>query len=222
MKKFLSILIAVVLMLSMVAFAEGTVSSKTTTDLITVATTTDADGNPIDPVVTPGKDTMMGNEELEKIIEHVSEGNSAVSYFDEDTQKGILETVGDDTLTLEDLANWNINEFFSVDVSDYSGEGDVIVGMELVTPFEIGQKIVALLGTYDGTRTEVADNEFAFNVNWMPLKAEVVDNVTDPDTGDTKSIVEITYTAEAIKAMQESVANVMAILSEPTEPAAAE
>ena len=214
MKKWLSVLVTVILVLSMAtAFAAP---SKTTSDLAKAVGMTLADGTTSsEPVVIIVPDTTMTLEEVEKLYKHVSGGENAVSYFDDDTQKAILETLNKDAtspLVLDDLKDWEIDEFVTVDDNKHDESmGDVKVQFQVATPYEPDQKLVAMIGNYDGTRTEVAPNVFEFNSEWSALEASVVENTTDG------SVVEVTFTKDDMVKMGENVSTAMAFLSEPVK-----
>ena len=76
---------------------------------------------------------------------------------------------------------------------------------------ECRPELVAMIGNYDGTRTEVAPNVFEFNSEWSALEASVVENTTDG------SVVEVTFTKDDMVKMGENVSTAMAFLSEPVK-----
>lgn len=231
MKKWMSALIAVILVLSMVTAFAAPVPSKTTSDLTKASAWGRTDGvtsvNGVDvtakePYVVVVPDTTMTLEEIDKLYDHVStEGETPISYFDEETQNAILELLNKDNteetkaLVLDDLADWAINDFVTVDDNGYTEDcGDVWVQFDVATPYQIDengepQKMVALLGFYDGTRTEVAPNVYEFNVEWMPIEAEVV------ATSENGAVVQGTFTKDSMLKMGESVSTAMAFMSEP-------
>ncbi len=225
MKKLLSVLVALMLVLSMTAFAEG-VPSKTTSDLAEITeieTETDAEVSD-DFVIEVVEDTIMTAEEVENLYEAVVEEDMApINYFDEEVQAAILESLNEnvpetEALVLDDLKDWEINEFCSIDAENYDPTyGDVTAVFEFATPYEVGQKLIALLALYDGTRTEVEPNVFRFNAEWIPLDAEVIETVTED--GETTSRVAVTFPVEVMTKMEDSVASSIAILSEPFEAA---
>ena len=74
----------------------------------------------------------------------------------------------------------------------------------------IGPELAAaVVGTFDGTRTEVAEGKYEYNVNWTPLEGQVVAAAAD------NSQVAVKFPTDTILEMQGSVANVMAVLAEP-------
>ena len=211
MKKWLSIMVAAVLLFSTVAFAVG---SKTTSDLSAVASITTADGTPVAGTpVTVASDSVMALDELDKIVDIVTNQNKGpIDAFDADTQAAILAIVSalNPSITAADLATWEMNEFISIGAAaDADANGDLVVTFDLATPYEVGQKTVAVLGTFDGTRTETAPGEYEFNVAWTALESEVKAGTA------TGAQLAVTFTTEALTAMKGSVSNVLAILSEP-------
>jgi len=225
MKKWLSILVAVLLALSSVSALAVGVPSKTTRPEIVGIVGADGTELPEDFIIAVSeKDSIMTEQEVEKMYEHSNgdEKDPIITYFPGNVQDAIVakvrELAGDDKLTVDDLKDWVINEIFSVDVADYDEAfGDVVVSFEFTTPYEMDQKMVALLGTYDGSRTEVAPNEFEFNVEWFVLDAEVVETIIDEENDETKSVINVTFTQESIESMMKAVANTVAIMSEPVE-----
>ena len=207
MKKWLSIMVAAVLLFSTVAFAA--VGSKTTSDLTTVAGITTADGTPVEGTpVTVASDSVMALDELDKIVTAVTTENKApIDVFDADTQDAIADITG---LTADELAKWEMNEFVSIGASaDADAAGDLVVNMKVATPYEVGQKIVVVLGTFDGTRTETAPGEYEFNVKWTALEAEVVSGTANG------AEIAVKFPADVLAEMKQSVSNVLAVLSEP-------
>jgi len=220
MKKLLSVFVALILVLSMAtAFAAP---SKTTSDLTEVVALKSATGAALADTfaIKTAADTTMTLEEVEKLFKFVNdEKNAPIDFYPPEVQAKILEIVNEnapaaEVLVLDDLKTWEINEFVSVDAEGYDpAYGDVVATFEFATPYEIGQRMVAMVACYDGTRTEVEPNVFEFNAEWLPLKAEVVESVTV--NGETTSRVDITFDQESIEKMQDGVANALAILSAP-------
>ena len=213
MKKVLTVLVALMLVLSMTT-AFAAVPSKTTTPTITGITS--ATGDPLpDGTIEVVPDTAMTIEQVEKLYEFVKEGNAPIDFFEPEVQNAILAKLNEnkpstEALTLDDLKDWEINEIVSVDATNYDPTtGDVIVSFEFATPYEVGQRMVGVLDCYDGTRTEVEPNVFEFNSEKIILDAEVTEVV------DGKAHVDVTFTSDAIVKMQESVANALSIFSEP-------
>ncbi|MBO4883897.1 MAG: hypothetical protein J5602_01165 [Clostridia bacterium] len=218
MKKWMSVLVAIMLVLSMTTAFAADVPSKTTSDLadvVAIETSTDVAVAP-DFVVEVVDDTTMTLEEVDELFEYVAEeGNAPIDYFDEDVQAAILESLNENlpatsALVLDDLKNWEINEFLTIDSTGYDPKyGDVTVTFEFATPYQVGQKVVGLLACYDGTRTEVAPNQFKFNAEWLVLDAEVI------EADETSSKVNVTFTKDDFEKMTHSVSTALAILSEP-------
>jgi len=212
MKKWLSALLAVVLLFSAVAMA-APVKSKTSSDL-TKTTSVTAGGVDVTSMgyIFVTEDSVMALDELDKIIETVNVQKKApIEHFDAATQQAMLDLVRTTNPEVETLADWNLNEFVSLGVApEYSAEvGDLVVTFEFATPYKVGQKVTAVVGTFDGTRTEVAEGKYEYNVNWTPLEGEVVAAAED------NSQVAVKFPTDTILEMQGSVANVMAVLAEP-------
>lgn len=212
MKKWLSALLAVVLLFSAVAMA-APVKSKTSSDLTKITSIT-AGGEDVTSMgyIFVTEDSVMALDELDKIIETVNVQKKApIEHFDAATQQAMLDLVRTTNPEVETLADWNLNEFVSLGVApEYSAEvGDLVVTFEFPTPFKVGQKVTAVVGTFDGTRTEVAEGKYEYNVNWTPLEGQVVAAAAD------NSQVAVKFPTDTILEMQGSVANVMAVLAEP-------
>jgi len=212
MKKWLSALLAVVLLFSAVAMA-APVKSKTSSDLTKITSIT-AGGEDVTSMgyIFVTEDSVMALDELDKIIETVNVQKKApIEHFDAATQQAMLDLVRTTNPEVETLADWNLNEFVSLGVApEYSAEvGDLVVTFEFATPYKVGQKVTAVVGTFDGTRTEVAEGKYEYNVNWTPLEGEVVAAAAD------NSQVAVKFPTDTILEMQGSVANVMAVLAEP-------
>ena len=212
MKKWLSALLAVVLLFSAVAMA-APVKSKTSSDLTKITSIT-AGGEDVTSMgyIFVTEDSVMALDELDKIIETVNVQKKApIEHFDAATQQAMLDLVRTTNPEVETLADWNLNEFVSLGVApEYSAEvGDLVVTFEFATPYKVGQKVTAVVGTFDGTRTEVAEGKYEYNVNWTPLEGQVVAAAAD------NSQVAVKFPTDTILEMQGSVANVMAVLAEP-------
>ena len=212
MKKWLSALLAVVLLFSAVAMA-APVKSKTSSDLTKITSIT-AGGEDVTSMgyIFVTEDSVMALDELDKIIETVNVQKKApIEHFDAATQQAMLDLVRTTNPEVETLADWNLNEFVSLGVApEYSAEvGDLVLTFEFPTPFKVGQKVTAVVGTFDGTRTEVAEGKYEYNVKWTPLEGEVVAAAAD------NSQVAVKFPTDTILEMQGSVANVMAVLAEP-------
>ncbi|MBR0463313.1 MAG: hypothetical protein IJJ23_02880 [Clostridia bacterium] len=201
MKKILSILVAALLLFS-VACAAG-VSSKTTHPVVT------GEGGFI--FVTD--DTIMALDEMETLIDEVANQNKApIEHFDAETQAAIAAKTGLDAAALK---TWELNEFCSLGVTEaYTAEnGDQVVTFAVATPYAVGQKISVVVGTFDGTRSEVEPGKYAFNVKRTVLDGEVT--AAQTDVADTSSLIQVTFPTETVLEMQSSVATTMAVLSEP-------
>ncbi|MBQ8953635.1 MAG: hypothetical protein IJ048_05930 [Clostridia bacterium] len=214
MKKVLTVLVALMLVLSMTT-AFAAVPSKTTNPTIVDITTVSGDPLPEGFTITTVGDTTMTIEQVEKLYEFVKEGNAPIDFFEPEVQNAILAKLNEnkpstEALTLDDLRDWEINEIVSVDATNYDpAAGDIVVTFEFATPYQLDQRMVGILDCYDGTRTEVEPNVFEFNSEKIVLGAEV------KESEDDKSLVDVTFTADAIVKMQESVANALSIFSEP-------
>ncbi|MBO4299524.1 MAG: hypothetical protein J5998_12095 [Clostridia bacterium] len=219
MKKWMTVLVAVMLVLSMTtAFAAG-VPSKTSTTTTTIVGMETVSGDPLPEGfgIEVGPDTAMTIGLIESLGDFVSEGGTPIDFFEPEVQTEILAHLNankaeTEALTLDDLKDWQINEIISVDAKDYDPEtGDVIVTFEFATPYQVGQKMVGILDCFNGQRVEVEPNVFEFVSEKIILDAEVKEAV------DGKGQVAVTFTKDALVKMQDSVASALSILSEPAK-----
>ncbi len=193
MKKRLSILLAVVLVLSMSSVALATVPSKTTADLVKVIGVASSTGAALPVKVTiptPEKSTVA-NDELMAIVTYTKQsGTSLVSYFGQVVQDEIKalmpEGFGLDKLTM--------NEFLPLTLVDYKPEySDLVCSFTFATVYTDGQPIVAMIGIKNES-----------TVTWFVQKAEVVNGM-----------VSISFTQDVLTKIQDAKGDfVLAILSE--------
>lgn len=213
MKKWMTILVAVMLVLSMTTAFAASVPSKTTTDTTTVVGITSVTGDPLpegfEVVTVP--DTAMTVDLIDNLVEHVKEGNDVIDFFEPEIQNEILNHLNankpaTEAMTLDDLRGWQIYEIVSIDAINADEEtGDVIVTFEFATPYFVGQKMVGIMDNFNGERVEVEPNVFEFVSEKTVLDAEVVND----------SQVAVTFPAEAIAKIKDSVASTLSIFSEP-------
>ncbi len=117
--------------------------------------------------VVADKDPIV--KEIEKLYAFVNTENKApAEYFPEDTKAQVQTIMGD--IALDDLF---INEFVTVEAEGYNEEfGDVVVYIEFVTHFSVGQKVAVCLAVYTGETDE--NGEYA--VEWVVLNAVSAEN----------------------------------------------
>ena len=219
MKKWMTILVAVMLVLSMTtAFAAG-VPSKTTTDTTTIVGITSATGAQLpegfEVQIVP--DTAMTVDLIDKLVDHTKAGNDVIDFFDPEIQNEILNHLNankpaTEALTLDDLRPWQIYEIVSIDAVNAEDDmSDVIVTFQFATPYKMDQRMVGIMDNFNGERVEVEPNVFEFVSEKTVLDAEVT-AVTEEG-----SQVAVTFPAEAIMKIQDSVASTLSIFSEPLE-----
>ena len=101
MKKVLTVLVALMLVLSMTT-AFAAVPSKTTTPTITGITS--ATGDPLpDGTIEVVPDTAMTIEQVEKLYEFVKEGNAPIDFFEPEVQNAILAKLNENKPSTEAL-----------------------------------------------------------------------------------------------------------------------
>lgn len=191
MKKFVLALASMLLVLS-AAGAAAAVPSKTTTDVTRVKAVESTEPTMLIEVT---EDAAPVVEEIEKIYQHVAvKGQAAIAYFPVETQNEIIallpEGVKGSALTM--------NEF--VTLTTEGTAADAKVTFTFTTRYTVDQKVVVVIGLYDGTR----DANGQYNVEWVVLDAEVL------ESGD----VAVEFPAELVERMKNAVATAMAVLND--------
>ena len=174
------------------AGAVAAVPSKTTTDVTRVKAVESTEPTMLIEVT---EDAAPVVEEIEKIYQHVAvKGQAALAYFPVETQNEIIallpEGVKGSALTM--------NEF--VTLTTEGTAADVKVTFTFTTRYTVDQKVVAVIGLYDGTR----DANGQYNVEWVVLDAEVL------ESGD----IAVEFPAELVERMKNAVATAMAVLND--------
>lgn len=191
MKKFALALASMLLVLS-AAGAAAAVPSKTTTDVTRVKAVESTEPTMLIEVT---EDAAPVVEEIEKIYQHVAvKGQAAIAYFPVETQNEIIallpEGVKGSALTM--------NEF--VTLTTEGTAADAKVTFTFTTRYAVDQKVVVVIGLYDGTR----DANGQYNVEWVVLNAEVL------ESGD----IAVEFPAELVERMKNAVATAMAVLND--------
>lgn len=191
MKKFALALASMLLVLS-AAGAAAAVPSKTTTDVTRVKAVESTEPTMLIEVT---EDATPVVEEIEKIYQHVAvKGQAAIAYFPVETQNEIIallpEGVKGSALTM--------NEF--VTLTTEGTAADAKVTFTFTTRYTVDQKVVVVIGLYDGTR----DANGQYNVEWVVLDAEVL------ESGD----IAVEFPAELVERMKNAVATAMAVLND--------
>ena len=191
MKKFALALASMLLVLS-AACAVAAVPSKTTTDVTRVKAVESTEPTMLIEVT---EDAAPVVEEIEKIYQHVAvKGQAALAYFPVETQNEIIallpEGVKGSALTM--------NEF--VTLTTEGTAADAKVTFTFTTRYTVDQKVVVVIGLYDGTR----DANGQYNVEWVVLDAEVL------ESGD----IAVEFPAELVERMKNAVATAMAVLND--------
>ena len=230
MKKWISILVAVMLVLSMTAAFAAEVPSKTTTGTSQVVAMETVSGStlPTGFAVETVPDTAMTAELIENVYEFVQkEGNAPIDYFEPEVQDEILAHLNanvpaTEVMTKNDLKTWVIYEITSVDAINYDESmGDVIIYFDFATPYELDQKMIGILDCFSGERVEVQPNVYEFVSEKFILDSKVVELEVEDENGvkKTEKKVAVTFTKDAILKMQDSVASTLSIFSEPLKEA---
>ena len=187
MKKFALALASMLLVLS-AAGAVAAVPSKTTTDVTRVKAVESTEPTMLIEVT---EDAAPVVEEIEKIYQHVAvKGQAAIAYFPVEIIALLPEGVKGSALTM--------NEF--VTLTTEGTAADVKVTFTFTTRYTVDQKVVVVIGLYDGTR----DANGQYNVEWVVLDAEVL------ESGD----IAVEFPAELVERMKNAVATAMAVLND--------
>lgn len=209
MKKWMSILVAALLVLSMTT-AFAAVPSKTTSNATTVTavvTTTGvavAEDFKVEVVVEESAPVV---QEITKIATFVAENSApVVEYFPVEVKEQIVAKLPETVVTEE----VEINEFVTIDQTAYTETyGDVKTSFSFTTVYAPEQTLVALVGIFTG---EVDENGEPI-IEWI-----VLDAIANED-----GTVEVTFTQDAMLKMQSAEATSLAIINTPaveTEAAA--
>jgi len=200
MKKWTSILVTVLLVLSMTT-AFAAVPSKTTTNTAAVTTITSVSGAELAEtfkVTVAEADDEDVVKEIQKIYTFVSDGNAPVEYFPVEVKEQIVAKLPE-TIVAADV---EINEFVTIDQTDYEESyGDVKASFRFTTVYAPEQSLVAVVGIFTG---EVAENGEPI-VEWI-----VLDAVANED-----GTVEVTFTADAMLKIQNAATTSLAIINTP-------
>ena len=141
------------------------------------------------------EDSAQLVEDIEKIYQQVAvKGQEAIAYFPVETQNEIIallpEGVKGSALTM--------NEF--VTLTTEGTAADAKVTFTFTTRYTVDQKVVVVIGLYDGTR----DANGQYNAEWVVLDAEVL------ESGD----IAVEFPAELVERMKNAVATAMAVLND--------
>ncbi len=189
MKKWLSTLVAVALMMSMAApcMAEATSSfgipNQTTTDVTRVVSVETVAGEP-EPdtfVVEVTEDAEPVRKEIEKLYSFVSDPEKTepvapIEYFEEDVRREVLKQLVDIGMPEDyDMTQLAFNEFVTIREIGYEEVyGDVIARFEFVAKYQAERKLVGLIGFYSGEQNEDGNDV----VCWEVAPAEVLEDGT--------------------------------------------
>lgn len=225
MKKLVSLIVAMLLVLTAAAFAEEvvlSVPSVTTTDNTVVEKAETVSGVEVEEtfaiVVTPDPEPVV--KEITNLYQYVTEEKKApITYFPEETKTKVLEVLAvklagvekveeiEDIEAIEnlpDLEKMEINEFITVETFDYKEEyGDIKTSFTFVTEYQVEQQVVVLFGLYTG---EIDENG-EFVVEWIVLDATVEEDGS----------LSVVIPQEEMLMIQEAQSVAMAVLSEKLE-----
>lgn len=167
MKKIISMLVALVLCLSAVAFAES-VPSKTTGDLVRFEVEVGDPNFVIRPVAENEEAYQQNLEICRNEIAKLTQSENVAAYF------GEIKNAAGEAVDLKDLLGietLNVYEFCPVNAMNYEESmGDVRVNMLFSTPYAKDEKVVILIGlaelNADGTQS----------IEWIAYEGVAVDD----------------------------------------------
>ncbi len=217
MKKFVSMLVAMMLVLSM-ATASAAVVSKTTTDTTVVQkveTSTNVEVKETFEVkVTENAEPVV--KQITQLYKFVTEEEQPViEFFPEETKAEIKQVVAakvaEKILEMPELAGLTIdvekmelNEFVTVEAIDYEEEyGDITVNFTFLTEYQPDQIVVALVSLFNGEVDE-EDNPV---VEWLVVDAVVLEDGS----------LDVVFTQEEMVKIQDAQTVALAVLSEAAE-----
>ena len=191
MKKFALALASMLLVLS-AAGAVAAVPSKTTTDVTRVKAVESTEPTMLIKVT---EDAAPVAEEIARIYQQVAvNGQAAVSYFPAETQSEIIALLPEGVKSSAMI----MNEFVTLTAEGTAADGKVT--FTFTTRYTVDQKVVVVIGLYDGTR----DANGQYNVEWVVLNAEVL------ESGD----IAVEFPVELVERMKNAVATAMAVLND--------
>lgn len=199
MKKFLSMMLVAVLLISVAAFAQASSPSRSASDLTSVRPSTSTSSTAADttaPEVTIA--TVAATPEFTAVLDDIqafiSTGDGPVVNFFGDDVKAKLAALLPAGFDLESLT---VTELVPMSLAGAAtADGELKVEMEFATEFKPGDVVVPIAGVFG------SDGE----VTWIPLEGNVV-------TRGGKAVVEVTFPPEALAAIGDG-SFVMGVLSE--------
>lgn len=191
MKKIALALASTLLVLS-AAGAMAAVPSKTTTDVTRVKAVESTEPT---LVIEVAEDAAPVAEEIAKIYQQVAvNGQAAVAYFPTETQSEIIALLPEGVKSSAMI----MNEFVTLTAEGVAADGKAT--FTFTTRYTVNQKVVVVIGLYDGTRG--ANGQY--NVEWVVLDAEALEN------GD----IAVEFPAELVERMENAGATAMAVLND--------
>ncbi len=189
---------------------ETVVRSKTTTDGNQVVSVESVTGEAVPDifVVEIMEDTEPVKKEIEKLYNFVNdpvktEPVAPIEYFEEDVQQKVLKQLVDIGMLEDyDMTQLELNEFVTIHEIGYKESyGDVVAKFKFVTEYQTGQKLVSLIGFYNGEQ----DEDGNYVVKWEVAPTEVLED----------GMVAVTLIQQQMLRFHESATIALAVLSEP-------
>ncbi|MBQ3080665.1 MAG: hypothetical protein IJC48_11830 [Clostridia bacterium] len=145
--------------------------SKTATDNTQIEDIASANGLIKDDFkIIVAEDKEPIKREIEKMYAFVNEENKAPAEY----LPAEVLALAVDALDGCEISLMEINEFVTIESVNYKEEyGDIVVNIEFVTNFAVGQKACACLAVYTG-ETDEATGEY--KVEWVVLEAVALEN----------------------------------------------
>ena len=201
MKKTIAFLLAIVMMLTVCAFAESAKPSITISQIIAPSNNAAIAEDFVIKLVAVQEESQE-KVVFDEIVEFVTVQNEPVAnYFGEEVMTAAAEYLPEEL----DIATLVVDEFFQLTEENYEESyGEVTATFQFVTPYEDGTTLIAMVGVLpkDATAEDLADaaNAAASEESteesamiWIPIPAVA-----------SEGLVQITFTEEVFAMLKEN------------------
>ena len=201
MKKTIAFLLAIVMMLTVCAFAESAKPSITISQIIAPSNNAAIAEDFVIKLVAVQEESQE-KVVFDEIVEFVTVQNEPVAnYFGEEVMTAAAEYLPEEL----DIATLVVDEFFQLTEENYEESyGEVTATFQFVTPYEDGTTLIAMVGVLpkDATAEDQADaaNAAASEESteesamiWIPIPAVA-----------SEGLVQITFTEEVFAMLKEN------------------
>lgn len=182
-KKFLALLLSVLLLTSMVFSVQAEATRSITLGaLVTTTGTAESGDSTLIVYLTPVEVTAQEQMVLDSLAVH-AETKPVAEYFAPETIAAVTELLPPET----DTASLKLDEFHVLKTEGYTADhGDVQVAFEFVTPYTAESKLVGMVGIMPASLGEAAAAFEAAGLTlegsvdengvfWVAVKVEVID-----------------------------------------------